>query len=544
MGVTASNNSNACHECGTVPGGETTSLFLGNYPTLDNLSSMEPAPEPGSYAYITVPGAPDDLAVWDQGDGVWRNIGQNNIGRVLYNTMPGSGSIQLADVLAFMNASILTVEPFHAPIYYKFTRFDGNVYKTNVYSFLGGKGKWGTGGTTITSGHLNFISRLPTAVDDISEDTIIELGTIEEGGFIAAANSVARDLTDDTRPYYFSYVVGSTLTLALFIGEDYQVYGGESLYQFEESHFAFVTSNEVEPTPTYQDTLAAGNQTTLDAVHKSGTKKTKYSGAGTDYSTDESGNTIAIRYAEPVEDVEYTIPAKPTDDTFAMVSDLENFVELGETSSTAYRGDRGKIAYDFSQFFKETVVAIGGTINNQATPTNLLRFTNQTTPVILSGLANPVDGKGVVIINNTLQNIDILNESASSSEANRFINNNAQDLFIVVGGAAQYVYSSTLSRWVLINIWATDYFASLVGTTRRAVEVTPEGFAVPNEIKELKVWSATTLALSKATLNTTHPDLTKGQQVVCPYVTGGAKIYEKFDDASGDWLTINATITV
>jgi hypothetical protein len=144
-----------------------------------------------------------------------------------------------------------------------------------------------------------------------------------------------------------------------------------------------------------------------------------------------------------------------------------------------------------------------------------------------------------MILNRTLQNLNILHESGSSLEANRLSNVNSQDLFIVVGGAAEYVYVGSLFRWVLINIWATDYFASLVGTTKRAVAVTAQGMAVAESIVDLKLWdTARTSAYTKSSINTVYPLLTKGQQVVCPNITGGGLTYEKYDDSTNDWIII------
>lgn len=193
----------------------------------------------------------------------------------------------------------------------------------------------------------------------------------------------------------------------------------------------------------------------------------------------------------------------------------------------------------FDGLCKETLITTGGNKNNEPTPTKVLRFSNMVTPTILSGLSNPVDGKRVIIINKTLQNLNILHESSSSLEVNRLSNTNNQDLFIVVGGACEYLYIATLSRWILINIWATDYFASLVGIGKRAVAVTAQGMAVAEAIVDLKVWdTARTTTYTKSTINTAYSTLTKGQQVVCPNITGGGLTYEKYDDSTNDWIII------
>lgn len=47
-------------------------LFLGTYTSLENLEAGHPTPLEGSRATITNADADDDLAVWDNGDSVWR----------------------------------------------------------------------------------------------------------------------------------------------------------------------------------------------------------------------------------------------------------------------------------------------------------------------------------------------------------------------------------------------------------------------------------------------------------------------------------------
>lgn len=192
----------------------------------------------------------------------------------------------------------------------------------------------------------------------------------------------------------------------------------------------------------------------------------------------------------------------------------------------------------FDGLCKETLITTGGNKNDQPTPTKVLRFNNMVTPTILSGLGNPVDGKRVVIINKTLQNLNILHESSSSLEINRLSNINGQDLFVVVGGVCEYVYVGSLSRWVLINIWATDYFASLVGSTKRAVSVTALGMAVADEIIELEyIDTARTTAYTKSAINTAYPLASKHQQVICPNISGGGMTYKKYDDSTNDWIS-------
>ena len=212
---------------------------------------------------------------------------------------------------------------------------------------------------------------------------------------------------------------------------------------------------------------------------------------------------------------------------------------LTDDTEWEFRGGTADTDLKFKGFAEspETLITTGGNKNNEPTPTKVLRFSNMATPTILSGFANPVDGKRIICINNTLQNLPILHESSASLEVNRLSNINGQDLFIVVGGVCEYVYVGSLSRWLLVNIWATDYFASLVGTSKRAVSVTALGMAVADEIIELEyIDTARTTAYTKSAINTAYPLASKHQQVVCPNITGGGMTYKKYDDSTNDWI--------
>lgn len=237
-------------------------------------------------------------------------------------------------------------------------------------------------------------------------------------------------------------------------------------------------------------------------------------------------------------DSPYTGTAQIISEVLIDVRYVGQLFRLADDSEWEFRGGKTDAHLKFKGFVEspETLITTGGNKNNEPTPTKVLRFSNMATPTILSGFANPVDGKRVICINNTLQNVPILHESGSSTDVNRLSNINGQDLFIVVGGVCEYVYVGSLSRWLLVNIWATDYFASLVGTSKRAVGVTAQGMAVADEIVELEyIDTARTTAYTKSAINIAYPLATKHQQVVCPNITGGGITYKKLDDSTNDW---------
>ncbi len=195
---------------------------------------------------------------------------------------------------------------------------------------------------------------------------------------------------------------------------------------------------------------------------------------------------------------------------------------------------RTMINVENADFVKETVVTVGGTINNQATPTNFLNFTNQTTPVIIAGFNNVKDGKELTIWNNTLQAIDLLNDSPSATAVNRMINLGLQDLLLPVDGKVVYRYSASLSRWTMVGIFGAGYQPTLVGTTTRAVTVSPTGVLGTEEIGEFRVYNeAITTDQSESDLNTLYPDAFQGFTVVC---RNNGREYEMDDDNQKTWI--------
>ena len=209
-----------------------------------------------------------------------------------------------------------------------------------------------------------------------------------------------------------------------------------------------------------------------------------------------------------------------------------NFLDATSSVQTQINARQLNLGFlpDNPNIKNETLVTVGGARNNQATPTNFLRFNNTITPTIISGFANPVDGKVIRLFNNTANNISLLHNSAASTDINRLNNINSQDLIIVIGGVAEYIYSSVLGRWLLVNIWGTDYFASLVSPGEGIVGVSPLGMASKKQIIEFVISDdARTTPYTVAELNATYGTLTKHQRLDCRNIVGGGITYIKHD---------------
>jgi hypothetical protein len=49
------------------------------------------------------------------------------------------------------------------------------------------------------------------------------------------------------------------------------------------------------------------------------------------------------------------------------------------------------------------------------------------------------------------------------------------------------------------------------------------------------------IPLTDQQLNLQYPDAGVGTQVICPYITGGGELYEKFNDVSNAWFRLYMT---
>lgn len=259
---------------------------------------------------------------------------QNNTGRYI-TISPRRGinapasTIELAQYInisvptGLLSGGFMTITETNTPVFIASTAKVDDVYYKHVFVFLGGKGTWGSlpYGTGVTSSQFKLLSVTALIPEDIEPENIIELGEIA-GGFLAAANAQERDFRDEKKSHYLSYYTGSILNVSLFTGEP-GIYGGEAV-PLTETDFSPVTKSTIKPSPvtTLQELLAKSGNTTLPMVLSSDDKKINYSGEGFDY-INVSGNKVKLRYADPVANVTHTIPAKPSNDTFAMLSDLK-----------------------------------------------------------------------------------------------------------------------------------------------------------------------------------------------------------------------------
>lgn len=81
---------------------------------------------------------------------------------------------------------------------------------------------------------------------------------------------------------------------------------------------------------------------------------------------------------------------------------------------------------------------------------NLWRLTSDAARTI-TGIANGVEGRALVVINVGANNIVLANQSASSAAANRIITATGADVTLAADDSAMLIYDNTSARWRLVN---------------------------------------------------------------------------------------------
>lgn len=266
---------------------------------------------------------------------------QNNAGRYLpFGEIEGEGDITPIQVATWINSQLFAflVSDTATPVWLEFTR-SGKKY---IFNFIRGKGLWGFANGTgmgnnlpVNSGDFKLISVTQLTGDDVNNatgSTIITLGEIEDGDYLTAANSQERDFSDagtfdengNYISYYFSYTQDEVLYFVQFIGEP-GIYGGSGVdnNDFTTTDFVGSTNSEIQPTPGLQEVTNAGPNTTNPITIVGANSKLTYTSEGSSIIS-SVGRIVNVKYDEPIApEVNYSIPAKEEDDTFAMISDVE-----------------------------------------------------------------------------------------------------------------------------------------------------------------------------------------------------------------------------
>lgn len=134
-------------------------------------------------------------------------------------------------------------------------------------------------------------------------------------------------------------------------------------------------------------------------------------------------------------------------------------VLLGASGSSAYDEVNDRIgigtatpnvgvdtAYGFAM--RQTVVATAGTLSDQASVSGHLLMTGATA---LNSLADPGDGKHMLLVNGNTVPISIVNNSGGTA-ANRIITGTGTNVWLSPGYSVLAVYDATASRWRLTGL--------------------------------------------------------------------------------------------
>ncbi|MBF00609.1 hypothetical protein [Flavobacterium coralii] len=260
---------------------------------------------------------------------------QNNIGRVISfgELLPQNGLyITREEASAKINslAEPITISAKDSPVNFTFTR-EGKMYG---FEFLGGKGIWGS-----TSGSEVFPHQflLKTLYDITPEDitgetsgaTIISLGEVPDGNFLAAANSSQRDFSDSgiadedgtIKSYYFTYTNDSVLNFVQFVGEA-GVYNGN----ITTDDLVSSTNSKASPIIDYEGVLQYGKVAVSPARHQDRLTGmiTEFNGSGFKSIKNEAAQTFKI--AEPTGNHEVVFPPANQNDSIVYASQLQNEV--------------------------------------------------------------------------------------------------------------------------------------------------------------------------------------------------------------------------
>ncbi|WP_417368772.1 pyocin knob domain-containing protein [Flavobacterium beibuense] len=268
-------------------------------------------------------------------------VEQNNIGKVIYLDYV-SGSDLLTQVLGDINSQTTLISATDNPVF--FTAYKSastaSVAQKLRFQFMGGKGTWGAGGNAVLPSHLYQLppeSLLPEDITANSKSNVISLGQVtNEPEFLTKANSAVRDLTDTSKLHYFSYSLDSVLYLKRFTGQPGEYDGTQTV--LTKTDFNEATNSNVQPglyLPTLKDITAVDSFTDspITITDNNTGDNITFSGSSIKH-TSVNGDTTILDYQPNTEDVTYSIPAKTTDDVFAMQSDVNGITIVSNQSSS------------------------------------------------------------------------------------------------------------------------------------------------------------------------------------------------------------------
>jgi hypothetical protein len=161
----------------------------------------------------------------------------------------------------------------------------------------------------------------------------------------------------------------------------------------------------------------------------------------------------------------YIAQSTATYPSWSEIAQSSSTLQLGETSSTAYRGDRGKIAYDHSQTAHQSIlngtgfVKVSGTTVSYDNSTYLTGITKAQVEAVLTGTITSHNHDGTYSPASGSANY-IQNQNAGAQSANMWISGTAK-----IGGIVNILGGSTLGLTFRSNVIQTEEYNGTDGIT-------------------------------------------------------------------------------
>lgn len=101
---------------------------------------------------------------------------------------------------------------------------------------------------------------------------------------------------------------------------------------------------------------------------------------------------------------------------------------------------------------KENTITLSGNSNNVAIGNfTFIRIIGPTTNYDVTGFAGGVDGKMLIVANNTGFAVSFKDEDSGSLSSNQLLLNNSADVTLAKNGGAIFIYSAALSKWFMVG---------------------------------------------------------------------------------------------
>lgn len=350
-----------CSESGESPG-TGTSLYLGAFPSLANLSTLHPAPQAGSYAQITVANAADDNAYWDISDNAWRVTGSNNRVRlfgvgITNAPYPSDSVINFPESLTVLPDEIVVLSLIR--ILPPPAGSLNSVHTKERYLWGKGKGSYSPIGNVAIGTDIIYIGNEVISEQDISNipNTVTrDIGEVPDGQTLEQyINGLGPgdliDLTDETKTYFLSFQLDGQTRLAAFAGEDsahgHGWYGSVTFggLQATPGDFSIIGGSSSGPGPTanLEQVTLAGATTPIPVTIYADDASVQIQPDGFLFTGDNS-KTAKLRFNEVPANVQFNLPENKTgQQTLVTLDDIETKVDVKIADYALSVNDTGRI---------------------------------------------------------------------------------------------------------------------------------------------------------------------------------------------------------